>query len=446
MSKFLPTTPAELEILAWDNPDIIIISGDAYIDHPSFGTALIGRWLQFLGFRVAVLPQPDWRNDEEFMSLGKPGLFFGITAGNMDSMVNHYTAQRKLRSYDAYSPEGKTGLRPDRAAIVYSQQVKRLFSDVPIILGGLEASLRRIPHYDFWSNKIRNSILFDSRADMIVYGMAEIPLQELTHRLAEGENLGEIQDVNGTVVSTRLQDNDGLELPEFHKDFTPDDFHRMSCIFYSNYTKTILYQKFSQRYLRHNIPARNLTQKEMDLVYDLPFTRQPHPRYTGKRITAFEQIKNSLTSHRGCFGGCSFCTLTLHQGRKISSRSIRSLGKEAEKLGKMPYFKGTISDVGGPTANMYGQYCKKEGDEKCLRDSCLFPDICPYLETSHRQQLLMLDELNNIEGVKHIFIASGIRFDLALRDERYIRELAVKYTGGLLKLAPEHYSNKVLQV
>lgn len=431
----------------WNQLDIIIITGDAYIDHPGFGAAIIGRWLEAHGFRVGIIPQPDWHTNSDFQALGRPRLFFGVTAGNMDSLVNHYTAQKKIRSNDAYSPGDQAGLRPDRATIVYTQKLRELFKGVPVIIGGIEASLRRIPHYDYWSDKVRNSLLFDSKADLLVYGMAEIPVLFIAQQLAEGKSIREISRVPGTVEICRdPQDPDGLILPEYHPDFSREEFYRLNLDFFRYQSTKTLYQAFSGRWLRHNPPVDPLTTQEMDRIYALPFIRLPHPRYQGKKITAYEQIKGSITSHRGCFGGCSFCALTVHQGKAVQSRSPRSILQEVDALTELKEVHGIITDIGGPTANMYGIYCRKKIERDCPRDSCLYPDICPNLHIDFGTQKKILRQARASSGVKNVFLASGIRFDLALLDHDYIREIALHHTGGLLKLAPEHKSRQVLKL
>ena len=421
--------------------DIILVSGDAYVDHPSFGTAIIARVLEAEGYKVGVIAQPDWKKDRDFMVFGAPRLFFGVTAGNMDSMVNHYTAQKKIRSDDAYSPDGVAGLRPDRAVLIYTQQLKRLFKQVPIILGGIEASLRRIPHYDFWSDKIRNSILFDSKADVLVYGMGEKPIIEIADRLANGEMIKELTDIRGTVVSVPAIREKGLILPEFTQQIDQQGFYETYKLFYRAYAHEVLFQKNGLRYLKHNLPAPESTPEELDRIYLLPFTGKPDPIYKGMKIPAFEQIKESITSHRGCFGGCNFCALFLHQGKFIQSRSIESVLAELKRLVGRDYFRGTVTDIGGPSANMYGIVCKNKA---CRRLSCLRPEICPDLDISHNCYRKLLRGARNIAGVKHLFIASGIRTDLALRSRGFISDLVRYYTGGRIKLAPEHKSARVL--
>ncbi|MCK4957434.1 MAG: YgiQ family radical SAM protein [Candidatus Cloacimonetes bacterium] len=441
---FLPTTKKEMQERGWDQLDIILISGDAYIDHASFGVAIIGRHLESVGYRVGIIAQPDWKKNDDFAKLGKPKLFFGVTAGNLDSIVNHYTAQRKLRSEDAFSPDGKIGLRPNLPSIVYTQKIKQLFNDVPVILGGVGASTRRLVHYDYYSDKIRNSILFDSKADILVYGMGEHPVMEIAHQLASEKDISELSDIKGTVVITNKPTNN-VFMPEYHKNFSKEEFYQTAKIFEDNYREKAVYQKYLNRYLKHNPPSEPLTQEEMDSVYALPFERKPHPMYEGKKLAAFEQIKNSVTSHRGCFGGCAFCAIGYHQGKTISSRSQKSVANEIAEITKTPGFHGTISDVGGPSANMYGMYCKEGISQVCKRRSCLFPDICPNLETSHQPNLKLLKYCSNIKNVDHLFIASGIRFDLALNEDKYIKQIAQNYISGLLKLAPEHINITTLK-
>jgi len=438
---FLPVNQSDLKERDWDYLDIILISGDAYIDHPSFAAAIIGRTLEAAGFRVGIIPQPDWRNDSSFTVLGKPRLFFGITAGNMDSMVNHYTAQRKLRNDDAYSPDGISGKRPDRAIIIYTNIIKRLFKGVPIVIGGIESSLRRIAHYDFWQDKVRNSILADSKADILIYGMGEKPITELAMLLKKGKTIDEIQNLTSSVVFSATNPSpEDVVLPDAEICTDKNTFYQMTKIFEKNYETKVIYQKTAGRWLKHNLPAKPLTTEEMDAIYALPFEYKAHPIYDGHKIPAYEQIKDSLTSHRGCYGGCNFCAIACHQGRRIQSRSENSLLKEAQK------HKGTISDVGGPTANMYASFCKLGFPANCKRSSCLVPDICPNLQINHSVQLKILAKIGNLPRIKHLFIASGIRYDMAVNDDNYIEALATKYTGGRLKLAPEHSVSSVLRL
>lgn len=438
---FLPVNQSDLKERDWDYLDIILISGDAYIDHPSFAAAIIGRTLEAAGFRVGIIPQPDWRNDSAFTVLGKPRLFFGITAGNMDSMVNHYTAQRKLRNDDAYSPDGISGKRPDRAIIIYTNIIKRLFKGVPIVIGGIESSLRRIAHYDFWQDKVRNSILADSKADILIYGMGERPVTELAILLQKGVPVSSIQNLPSTVVfSSTFPAKEDIILPEAEKCSAKETFYQMTRQFEDNYRTKNIFQKTAGRWLKHNPPAKPLTTKEMDSIYALPFAYQPHPIYAVHKIPAYEQIKDSITSHRGCYGGCNFCAIACHQGRNIQSRSETSLLKEAQK------HTGTITDVGGPTANMYASFCRLDFPDTCKRSSCLVPDICPNLQINHSVQLEILAKIGNLPRIKHLFIASGIRYDMAVNDDNYIEALATKYTGGRLKLAPEHSVSSVLRL
>lgn len=445
MKNFLPTSRQELLARGWDQLDIIIISGDAYLDHPSFGSVLIARLLESQGYKVGIIPQPNWKKNNDFLELGRPRLFFGISAGNMDSMINHYTAQKKIRSEDAYSPQAKMGLRPNRATIVYSQMIKRLFSDIPIVLGGVEASLRRIPHYDFWSDKIRNSILFDAKADILVYGMAEKAITEIASALNNGRDISELTKIKGTVHISK-QNIGQYDLGEFKGDYTKQEFRNLSLDFAANYREKSLSLAFAGRYLIHNPPAKPLTTMELDKLYELPFQRNPHPRYKSQIIPAFEQIKNSICSHRGCFGGCNFCSIGLHQGKTIQSRSKQSIQNEIKTVAQQEYFNGTISDVGGPTANMYGMFCKMKISQTCQKSSCLYPEICRYLNTDHRSYKKLLSSIRKMNDVNNVFIASGVRFDLGLSDEQFIFDLAAFYTGGYLKLAPEHKSQAVLAV
>lgn len=438
---FLPTTRAEMQLRGWDYLDIIIISGDAYVDHPSFGAAIIARSLEAEGFRVGIIPQPEFSAVESFQQLGQPRLFFGVTAGNMDSMINHYTAQRKIRAEDAYSPDGKPGMRPDRATLIYTNMLKRAYKNVPVVIGGVEASLRRMAHYDYWQNKVRNSILADSKADILVYGMAEKPLCEVAKALAAGTPVAQIQFHPSTMVfSSTAPDNHDIILPDADSCKDKETFFQMTKLFTQYSGEKVLYQKNGGRWLRHNPPDRGLSTAEMDKIYDLPFTYLPHPRYQKQRITAFEQIKASLTVHRGCYGGCNFCSIACHQGRRIQSRSAASILREARR------HSGTISDVGGPTANMYASICKLDFPHSCKRRSCLYPSICPNLQADHSAQLKLLDSISKLPAIKHVFIASGIRHDLALDHPEYIKALATKYTGGRLKLAPEHSVPKILRL
>ncbi|MCF7919416.1 MAG: YgiQ family radical SAM protein [Candidatus Cloacimonetes bacterium] len=445
MKQFLPVSRHEIETLGWKQADIIIISGDAYVDHPSFAAAVIGRWLQACGYKVAILPQPDINDPYSFMSLGAPRLFFGITSGNMDSMINKYTAQKKLRSLDAYSPDGRTDLRPDRATLVYSQIVHSLYKDIPIVLGGIEASMRRLPHYDYWSDKLRNSILFDSRAQLLVYGMGESAIKVIADALNDNPALIP-QDVPGTAVIISKCPQDAIVLPSFQADFSAEDLFKQHLLYEKHYRQHTICQSFAGRWLKINPPAPPLKPQILDEIYALPFARQPHPMYDGKTITAFDQIKTSVTTHRGCFGGCNFCGIGYHQGKSIQSRSVSSILNEIRTITRQDYFRGTISDLGGPSANMWEMACKIGISATCPRTSCLFPEICPNLRTDHAPLLSLLKKAAAIPEIEHLFVASGIRFDLALCDDKYIRQIATEHTGGLLKLAPEHKSPEILQL
>lgn len=445
---FLVTTQEEMAALGWGELDVILVTGDAYVDHPSFGTAVIGRVLEAEGYRVGVIAQPDLSSDADLLRLGRPRLFFGISSGNMDSMVNHYTAQRKMRNNDAYSPNGEIGKRPNRATIIYTNHVKRLFKDVTVVLGGIEASLRRVTHYDFWQDKMRASVLADSKADIIVYGMGERANVEIAKALEAGKSASELQDIRGTVVFAAPGDDGshGVMLPSNVESIDKLTFHKGTQLFWQHHVADVLYQINGGRLIKHNPPAETLTPAELESVYALPFERKPHPSYEGKTIPAFEQIKASITSHRGCYGGCNFCTIAAHQGRKISSRSTASIRAEVVKLVKD--YKGkklTITDVGGPTANMYGSYCKLDWPANCKRRSCLYPSICPNLVYDQERHLDLLREVEQVSGVGNVFVASGLRHDMAIASPQYIQALASKYAGGRLKLAPEHSETEVLK-
>ena len=467
---FLPMTKTEMSVLGWKQCDYIIVTGDAYVDHPSFGAAIIARVLESAGFKVGIIAQPDWKSDQDWLQLGTPKYCFGITAGNLDSMVNHYTAQKKIRHNDAYSPDDKAGLRPDRATIIYCNKVRQLYKNIPIIIGGVEASMRRIAHYDYWQDKIRNPILADAKADILVYGMGEKPILEIADRLSQGIPVKAITDVPGTVVfdspehvipakagildnsvipaqagTQPVFDNDIIILPDAETCSDKTTFHQMSQTLHHNFHDKIIYQKVAGRLITHNPPPEPMTEAELDRIYSLPFMRLPHPKYAGKTIPAFIQIKDSITTHRGCMGGCNFCTIGYHQGKAIQSRSEKSILNELETLTKTKTFKGTVSDLGGPSANMYKIKCRLGFPPSCKRDSCLYPDICKQLETSHQQIINLLNKALKVKGIKHVFVSSGIRFDLALKDENYIRQIAAFHTSGLLKVAPEHTEPHVLK-
>jgi uncharacterized radical SAM protein YgiQ len=452
-SGFLPLTAGEMGNRGWDYVDVVLITGDAYVDHPSFGTAVIGRVLEKAGFRVAILSQPDWHSKRAFQTFGRPRLFFGISAGNMDSMVNRYTALKKVRNDDAYTEGAAAFKRPNRSVIVYAQRAREAFADAAIVIGGVEASLRRFAHYDYWQDRIRRSILLDSKADLLVYGMGEHQAVTIASRLARGEPIDRIRDIPGTLFA--LKEN---ETPDMRSVIIPS-FEELSkdhvCL--AKATKLIyehahphmgrtLVQYHGKRAVVQLPPPLPLSEKQMDAIYDLPFTRKPHPSYT-RPIPAYEVIKNSITIIRGCFGGCSFCSIALHQGKFIQSRSIDSVLSEAKLLAEKDDFDGTITDLGGPTANMY-QMQGRDGKrcERCSRHSCIHPGICNNLDTDHGALITLMRKVRDVRGVNHLFIASGIRMDLALIDHGYIAEIAKHHTSGYLKVAPEHVSQPVLRV
>ncbi len=444
---FLPTNLQEARARGWNELDVVIVSGDAYVDHPSFGAAIIGRQLEAAGFRVAIIPQPDPATEADFTALGEPLLFFGVTAGNMDSLVCNYTAQRKKRNEDAYSPGGQAGLRPDRATLIYANVLKRLYKKVPLVLGGIEASLRRVAHYDFWQDKVRASLLADTKASLLVYGMGENAVVTLARALRDGKLISELREIPGTVAfSPEPPSTEDLVLPDNLACADKLTFHHMTHLFEENQQTRTLYQLNGGRWLRHNPPAAGLAQKDLDALYALPFEYAPHPRYGLQKIPAFEQIRDSLTSHRGCYGGCNFCAIASHQGRAIQSRSAEAIVREAKTLSARRKKAITITDVGGPTANMYASSCELGWPDSCKRPSCLYPKICPRLKPAHQEQLRLLDKLEQLPQINHVFIASGIRHDLALRSPAYISALATKFTGGRLKLAPEHSVPAVLRL
>ncbi|MBQ9649288.1 MAG: YgiQ family radical SAM protein [Prevotella sp.] len=468
LTDFLPTTKKELELRGWTEVDVILFSGDAYIDHPSFGAAVIGRTLEAAGYRVAIVPQPDWHGDfRDFKKLGRPRLFFGIAPGCMDSMVNKYTANRRLRSEDAYSPDGRHDMRPEYPTIVYTKILKQLFPDVPVILGGIEASLRRVTHYDYWQDELRRCILCDSGADMITYGMGEKPTLELARRLSEGQQIGDIRDVPQTVYLSRKEDIPGgitdadivLHSHEEclkNKRSQAENFRHIEEQSNMMHAQRLI-QGVDGRYVVVNPPYPPMTTEELDASFDLPYTRQPHPKYKGKRIPAYDMIKHSVNIHRGCFGGCAFCTISAHQGKFISCRSKESILKEVKQVIEMPDFKGYLSDLGGPSANMYGMHGRNlNACEKCRRPSCIHPQICPNLDTNHQRLLDIYHAVDALPGIKRSFIGSGVRYDLLLyrgKDEEankaareYTRELICRHVSGRLKVAPEHTSDRVLQL
>lgn len=466
-APFLPMSRAEMDALGWDACDVILVTGDAYVDHPSFGMAVVGRVLERQGFRVGIIAQPDWTSPEPFRALGRPTMFFGITGGNMDSMVNRYTSDKRLRHDDAYTPNGEGGKRPDRAVIVYSQRVREAYKDVPIVLGGIEASLRRIAHYDYWSDKVRRSILVDAKADILLYGNAERALIDVAHRIAKGEDPSSFDDVRGvalikpavpegwTVVPADDLDSadDGarksgpasvVRLPAFEQVATDREaYARASRVLHRESNPgnaRPLVQRHGDRELWLTPPPVPLETPEMDAVYELPYARAPHPSYGDAKIPAWEMIRFSVTIMRGCFGGCSFCSITEHEGRVIQSRSEKSIVEEIGKVrDKTEGFTGIISDIGGPTANMWRMACKdKETEALCRKPSCVFPDVCQNLNTSHDDLIKLYRKAREVPGVKKVFVASGVRYDLAVKSPAYIKELVTHHVGGYLKIAPEH--------
>lgn len=466
LTDFLPTTKKELELRGWNEVDVVLFSGDAYIDHPAFGAAVIGRLLEAQGLQVAIVPQPNWRDDlRDFKKMGRPRMFFAISAGNMDSMVNHYTANKRLRSDDAYTPDGKSGMRPDYATITYAAIIKKLYPEVPLVIGGIEASLRRYTHYDYWSDKLMPSILVDSKADLLIYGMGEKPIVELIKQIREGKSFKEMTNIPQTSFLSK-------EIPAHPKWKNLELVSHEVCLkdkklYASNfkhiekesnkYEANRLLQKTGNRWVIVNPPYEPLKEAELDASYDLPYTRVPHPKYKGKAIPAYEMIKFSVNMHRGCFGGCSFCTISAHQGKHIVSRSKESILNEVKKITAMPDFKGYLSDLGGPSANMY----KMKGKNlyicrQCQKPSCIFPKPCFNLNTDHTPLLDIYRSVDQLPGIKKSFIGSGVRYDILLTDpknvevnkshEEYIRELITNHVSGRLKIAPEHTSDAVLNL
>lgn len=466
LTDFLPTTKKELDLRGWDEVDVILFSGDAYVDHPSFGAAVIGRTLEAAGFRVAIIPQPDWHGDfRDFKKLGRPRLFFGIAPGCMDSMVNKYTANRRLRSEDAYSPDGRHDMRPEYPTIVYTKILKQLFPDVPVVLGGIEASLRRLTHYDYWQDSLKKCILCDSGADLLIYGMGEKPIVELARQLAEGIAIRDIRSIPQTVYLSRREDiPDGIRETDIvlhsHEECLKDKRSQAENFRHIEEQSNMMHaqrllQGVDGQFVVVNPPYPPMTTAELDASYDLPYTRQPHPKYKGKRIPAYDMIKFSVNIHRGCFGGCAFCTISAHQGKFISCRSKESIIKEVKQVMEMPDFKGYLSDLGGPSANMYGMHGRNlKACEKCRRPSCIHPQICPNLDTNHSKLLDVYHAVDSLPGIKRSFIGSGVRYDLLIyrsKDEaanqaaqQYTRELICRHVSGRLKVAPEHTSERVL--
>ena len=475
LTDFLPTTKKECELLGWDALDVILFSGDAYVDHPSFGAAVIGRVLQAQGLRVAIVPQPDWHGDyRDFKKLGRPRLFFGISPGCMDSMVNKYTANKRLRSEDAYSPDGNPHLRPDYPTIVYTQILKQIYPDVPVLLGGIEASLRRLTHYDYWQDKLLPSILYTSGADMLVYGMGEKP----------NTSIAQVLQAEDCEIDTHMFRNLMMRHPQkqtvmlMEKREIPGGIRTDDILLHSHeeclknkkaqaenfrhieeesnkYMAQRILQQIADRWLVVNPPYQPMSQTELDAAFDLPYTRQPHPKYKGRRIPAYEMIKFSVNLHRGCFGGCAFCTISAHQGKFITSRSKDSILREVKAITQMPDFKGYISDLGGPSANMYAMHGKDlDLCHRCKRPSCIHPKVCQNLNTDHSPLLDIYHAVDRLPGIKKSFIGSGVRYDLLLHDtgderinrinRQYTRELITKHVSGRLKVAPEHTSDRVL--
>ena len=452
----LPMHPEDVIARGWDSVDIVFVTGDAYVDHPSFANGLLARLLESEGFRIAVLAQPNWQNCHDWRQFGRPNLFFAISAGNMDSMINHYTANRKVRNDDAYSPGGEIGLRPDRATLAYCQRSREAFPGVPIVAGGVEASLRRIAHYDYWSDKVRRSILLDSKADLLAFGMGERTILDIAKGFAAGKTVHEMRALRG--VGYRLGasesfsiDDSTRELPAYEATKVDHDafceMTRISHLETNPHNAKRLVQRHGREAVVINPPALPLEEHEMDRVYALPFTRRPHPRYGTQRIPAFEVVENSVQIMRGCFGGCTFCSITAHEGRIIQSRSKQSILTEVKQLANQPDFKGTVSDIGGPTANMYKMRCiRPEVEAKCRRLSCVHPTVCKLLGTDHGPLKEVMRETRSISGVKRVLVASGVRMDLARRDPEYLRELAEHHVGGHLKVAPEHTDPDVLDL
>lgn len=460
-SDFLPTSKEEMEALGWEQADVIIFSGDAYVDHPSFGSAVIGRVLQAEGYKVAIVPQPNWRDDlRDFKKLGEPRLFFGISAGAMDSMVNHYTANRRLRHDDAYTAGGRHGMRPDYPTIVYSNILRELFPNTPIVAGGIEASLRRVSHYDYWQDRLRPSILADAKADMIVYGMGERTIREIANNLNAGRSISDLTDIPQTALFINESPSaDDIVLHSYEECLA--DKRKQAVNFKhveiesNKYRGKTIWQSTGGRWLKINPMYPPMTSDEIDASFDLPYTRVAHPRYKGKVIPAYEMIRHSINMHRGCFGGCAFCTISAHQGKFIASRSKKSIMKEARQVVEMEDFKGYISDLGGPSANMYNMGgFDKNICKKCTRPSCLHPQPCPNLNNDHSALLDIYHSVDSLKEVKKSFVGSGVRYDLSMMqhkdakiaevNRRYNRELIEHHVSGRLKVAPEHTSEEVL--
>lgn len=456
----IPTSVKEVQRLGWDYIDVIFFTGDAFVDHPSFGTACIARYLEKFGYRVAVVPQPNWKDDlRDFRKLGAPRLYFAVNSGAMDSMVNHYTAARRMRHEDAYTPDGQFGRRPDRAVTVYTKILKRLWPDVPVVIGGVEASLRRLSHYDYWDNSIHPSILVDSGADWLCYGMGERTMLELTRAIENGRNLRQMENIAQLAFYRKgtCKLDGALVLHSYERCLEEprafaENFHQIE-VHANMLTPQTLVEPVGDGYVRVNPPLPPATTEEMDSFWDLPFTKKPHPRYKGKRIPAYDMIKDSIITHRGCFGGCNFCTIAAHQGKFIQSRSEESILKEVRELAAMPEFRGNISDLGAPTANMYGMHGKDPSRcAVCRRKSCLFPSACSNMDRNHERVLALYRRVDAVKGIRHSYIGSGVRYDLFLDEKgfvdgsgkKYLRELMLRHTSGRLKVAPEHTEDKVL--
>ena len=457
----IPTSVKEVQKLGWDYIDVIFFTGDAFVDHPSFGTACIARYLEKFGYRVAVVPQPNWKDDlRDFRKLGAPRLYFAVNAGAMDSMVNHYTAARRLRHDDAYTPEGQFGRRPDRAVTVYTRILKQLWPEVPVVIGGVEASLRRLAHYDYWDDSIHPSVLVDSGADWLCYGMGERTMLELTRAIESGRNLRQMEQIPQIAFYRKgeCKLEGALVLHSYERGLRDgkafaENFHQIETHANMLHPQTIV-EPVGEGYVRVNPPLPPATTEEMDSFWDLPFTKKPHPRYKGKRIPAYDMIKDSIITHRGCFGGCNFCTIAAHQGKFIQSRSEESILAEVRELAKMPEFRGNISDLGAPTANMYGMQGRDASRcAVCRRKSCLFPSPCPNMDRDHSRVLALYRKVDAVKGIRHSYIGSGVRYDLFLDEngfvdasgKEYLRELMLRHTSGRLKVAPEHTEEKVLR-
>lgn len=466
VKSFLPTSKKEMERLGWDSADVILFSGDAYVDHPSFGVAVIARVLEAEGYRVAVVPQPDWHGDlRDFKKLGRPNIMFGIAPGAMDSMVNRYTANRRLRHDDAYTPDGRAGARPEYPTIVYARILKELYPDIPVVLGGIEASLRRLTHYDYWQDRLRPPLLVDSPADLLIYGMGERTTKAVAAALKEGKKIGELTDLPQTVV--RVPVGKGSPKPDdiilhsyeeclAHKRLHAENFRHIEEESNAMHGR-VLWQKAGEIYLKVNPMLEPMSTEELDAVYRLPFTRVPHPRYKGKCIPAYEMIRHSVCMHRGCFGGCAFCTISAHQGKFISSRSQESIIEEVKQVARMDDFRGYVSDLGGPSANMYAMRGKNlAACAVCRKPSCLHPQVCPNMNTDHSPLIKVYAAAEKVPGVKKCLVGSGVRYDLSMADAHdakvnranadYLRVLIERHVGGRLKVAPEHTSSKVLNL